>query len=314
MKPALLLLNMGGPEDTAQIRLFLKNMFNDKNILGIPQPIRALVAWLITTRRLPHAQANYAKIGGKSPLPELTRQLVAKLQTALPEVEIAYAMRYTPPRIEGVLHELQAAGVTDICLLPLYPQYSVTTTGSSLEDVALALEGMNYNPTLHTVARFYDHPDYIATVAQTIAQALNGSDASEFELIYSAHGLPQKVIDRGDPYEREVTRSCDAVTAKLTQSDIRFNATHLAYQSKVGPMKWLEPSLESTLETMPGKKVIIVPIAFTIDNSETDFELAIEYREVAEQIGLSDYRVCRCPNDSDPFVATLVALYHEAMA
>jgi ferrochelatase len=134
---------------------------------------------------------------------------------------------------------------------------------------------------------------------------------SEYELIFSAHGLPQKIVDRGDVYQKHVIRHVDILKDMMNKKDMNFSSVHIAYQSKVGPMAWLTPSLDEKLEELKGKKVAIFPIAFTIDNSETDFELEIEYREIAEEIGIADYRVARCPNDSDLFVDALDEIYHK---
>ena len=269
---------------------------------------------MITTRRLPHAKENYDRIGGKSPLMDHTRRLCAKLETLLPDTMVSCIMRYTPPRADDVLGELKEKGIERLVLLPLYPQYSTTTTRSSLEDVEAALARLDYHPECISVERFYDHPDYVAAVAETVTRALGETDAASFHLLFSAHGLPQKIVDRGDPYEREVIASTKAVTEYLKSTGHVFKAEHLAYQSKVGPMKWLEPSLDTTLASLKGEKVLIVPIAFTIDNSETDFELAIEYREIADEMGIADYRVCRCPNDNDRFVRALATIFKESLA
>lgn len=306
---ALILLNMGGASNTDEIRIFLTNMFNDKNILSIPNPIRKLVAFLITRSRLEAAKANYARIGGGSPLLGHTKKLVDKLQAVLPECEVACIMRYTPPRAYDELKRLQAMGIKELFLLPLYPQYSTTTTKSSLEEIEAVMKTLGFAPTCHVLERFYDDPAYTETLVEKIVQQLNGASAEEFDLIFSAHSLPQKVIDRGDPYEREVNEHVAILVEALEAKGIHFKNVHLAYQSKLGPVKWLEPSLGSVLEGMDNKKVLISPLSFTIDNSETDFELAIEYREEAERLGFEAYRVCRCPNDDDRFVQTLAGLY-----
>lgn len=306
---AVILLNMGGASNEDEIKVFLTNMFNDKNILGIPNPIRKLVAFLITRSRLNAAKENYARIGGGSPLLGHSKKLAEKLQAALLECEISLIMRYTPPRAYEELSRLQAMGISELFLIPLYPQYSTTTTKSSLEEVDAVLEKLAYTPTCHKIERFYDEPLYTETLIEKIVEQLQGESAECYDLIFSAHSLPQKVVDRGDPYEKEVNDHVAILTKVLETRGIRFNAVHIAYQSKLGPVKWLEPSLESVLERMENNKVIISPLSFTIDNSETDFELAIEYREVAEELGFETYRVCRCPNDSERFVETLAALY-----
>lgn len=311
---AVILLNMGGASNPDEIKMFLTNMFNDRNILNIPNPIRKLVAFLITRSRLNAAKENYAQIGGGSPLLGHTKRLVKKLQSVLPECEVACIMRYTPPRAYEELKRLQAMGIRELFLIPLYPQYSTTTTKSSLEEIDAVLEKLAYAPTCHTLTRFYDDHLYTETVIEKIVEQLEGESAETFDLIFSAHSLPQKIVDRGDPYEKEVNEHVAILVEALGKKGIRFKNVHTAYQSKLGPVKWLEPSLESVLEGVENKKVIISPLSFTIDNSETDFELAIEYREFADENGFETYRVCRCPNDSDRFVETLAALYRRMEA
>ena len=308
-KKAVVLLNMGGASNPGEIKLFLTNMFNDKNILAIPAPIRKIVAFLITRSRLNAAKANYARIGGGSPIVGHTKKLVAKLQNAIPECEVSFIMRYTPPRAETELRHLQELGIEELFLIPLYPQYSTTTTRSSLEEIDEVMARIAYNPVCHTIERFYDHPLYIETIMEQILKELGSDKAEEMDLIFSAHSLPQKVVDKGDPYETEINTHAVLLQETLEKKGIHFQNVHIAYQSKLGPVKWLEPSLEEVLEGMQNKRVLIVPLSFTIDNSETDFELAIEYREFAETHGFETYRVCRCPNESDRFVETLQALY-----
>lgn len=306
---AVILLNMGGASNSNEIQVFLTNMFNDKNILNIPNPIRKLVAFLITRSRLNAAKENYARIGGGSPILGHTKKLLAKLQKALPDTEVSCIMRYTPPRAFEELKRLQAMGITELFLIPLYPQYSTTTTKSSLEEIDAVLKELNYAPTCHTIEHFYDDPLYTETLIEKIIEQMEGEDTKTFDLVFSAHSLPQKVVDRGDPYEREVNEHVAILVEALEARGLYFKNVHIAYQSKLGPVKWLEPSLESVLETMENKKVLISPLSFTIDNSETDFELAIEYREVAEALDFESYRICRCPNDSDRFVETLTAIF-----
>ena len=310
-KKAVILLNMGGASNEDEIKMFLTNMFNDKNILNIPNPIRKLVAFLITRSRLSAAKENYAQIGGGSPLLSHSKKLAQNLQAALPDCHVSLIMRYTPPRAYDELKRLKELGVSELFLIPLYPQYSTTTTKSSLEEVDMVLAALDYRPLCHKIERFYEESLYTETLIRKIEEQLQGERAEHFDLLFSAHSLPQKVIDRGDPYEREMNAHAEILTKALEAKGIHFNAVHIAYQSKLGPVKWLEPSLESVLKGLKNKNVIISPLSFTIDNSETDFELDIEYRELAEESGFENYRVCRCPNEDERFVETLAALYRK---
>lgn len=300
---ALVLLNMGGPNNLDEVKLFLSNMFNDKNIITVKSSLlRRFIAVMITTSRTKKAQANYAKLGGKSPLVGYTRQLVDKLQKVMPDYYVSFAMRYTPPFCEGVIRELQAKGIDEVVLLPLYPHYSTTTTKSSVEDFMDVAKALGYKGNIQIIERFYENEAYNRLLVKKIKEVLGENDPSSMELIFSAHSLPQKIIAKGDPYQKEITLHVGLIENLLKEENLHFKAIHLAYQSKLGPVKWLEPSLEDTLKSLSNKNALIVPISFTIDNSETEFELSQEYAEVAHHLGFERYLVAKCPNDDDAFV------------
>lgn len=300
---ALVLLNMGGPNNLDEVKLFLSNMFNDKNIITVKSSLlRRFIAVMITTSRTKKAQANYAKLGGKSPLVGYTQQLVDKLQKVIPDYYVTFAMRYTPPFCEGVIRELQAKGIDEVVLLPLYPHYSTTTTKSSVEDFMDVAKALGYKGNIQIIERFYEDEAYNRLLVKKIKEALGENDPSSMELIFSAHSLPQKIIAKGDPYQKEITLHVGLIENLLKEENLHFKAIHLAYQSKLGPVKWLEPSLEDTLKSLSNKNALIVPISFTIDNSETEFELSQEYAEVAHHLGFERYLVAKCPNDDDAFV------------
>jgi len=303
---ALVLLNMGGPNNLDEVKLFLSNMFNDKNIITVKSSLlRRFIALMITTSRTKKAQANYAKLGGKSPLVGYTKKLVDKLQHALPSLHVNFAMRYTPPFCEGVIRELQEKGIEEVILLPLYPHYSSTTTKSSVEDFRDVAHTLGYTGKISVIDRFYEDESYNQLLVKKIKEALGENDPTQMELIFSAHSLPQKIIANGDPYEREITLHVKLLEKLLETSKLHFKAIHLAYQSKLGPVKWLEPSLEDKLTSLTNKNALIVPISFTIDNSETEFELSMEYAEVAHKLGFERYIVAKCPNDDEAFVACI---------
>jgi len=300
---ALVLLNMGGPNNLDEVKLFLSNMFNDKNIITVKSSLlRRFIAVMITTSRTKKAQANYAKLGGKSPLVGYTQQLVDKLQKVMPDYYVSFAMRYTPPFCEGVIRELQAKGIDEVVLLPLYPHYSTTTTKSSVEDFMDVAKALGYKGNIQIIERFYENEAYNRLLVKKIKEVLGENDPSSMELIFSAHSLPQKIIAKGDPYQKEITLHVGLIENLLKEENLHFKAIHLAYQSKLGPVKWLEPSLEDTLKSLSNKNALIVPISFTIDNSETEFELSQEYAEVAHHLGFERYLVAKCPNDDDAFV------------
>lgn len=306
MKRAILLMNMGGPNNIDEVKIFLKNMFNDKRIIGAPQPIRMFIANMIIKDRLEEAKSNYAYLGGKSPIIKYTKKLIKELEP-LVDASVHMVMRYTPPFCIDVLRDLR--DVDEIYAIPMYPHYSSTTTLSSMDDLDKSLSKLRIKAKVKTIDSYYAQNDYIASIVERIKESLAGDNASEFELIFSAHGLPQKIIDKGDLYQKHIKKSVYYVRYALMSMGINFHNTHLAYQSRLGPMEWIKPYLEYKLMHLKKKKVIIFPIAFTVDNSETEFELEIEYREKAEKMGFEDYRVSKSPNDHQDFVKCLVHIY-----
>ncbi|WP_419770390.1 MAG: ferrochelatase [Candidatus Marinarcus sp.] len=301
---ALVLLNMGGPRNKEELELFLRNMFNDKNILTMKSDLlRSMIASLIVFSRKNSAWENYEAIGGKSPINELTIKLIEKLQKEFPHTYVTQAMRYTPPFAAKCIEQLKQKGIKEVTLLPLYPQYSTTTTKSSVEEFEQIAQGI-FN--IKVIPPFYKNEKYNDAILEEIVSKVK--DTTEYNLIFSAHGLPQKIVDAGDPYERHVQEHVEILKEKLQRKNILFESINLAYQSKVGPLKWLTPSLEKTLENFENKKVLIYPIAFIVDNSETAFELSIEYKEVAHDLKIKEYKVCQCVNDSDTFIQALKEL------
>ncbi|PPK62300.1 ferrochelatase [Malaciobacter marinus] len=303
-KKALVLLNMGGPRTKDELKMFLTNMFNDKNIITVKSSIlRKMIAFFITTSRLNEAWKNYEEIGGFSPINKITENLVDKLNNSFDDIYVTQAMRYTPPFSSTAIKQIKEQGIKDVILLPLYPQYSTTTTKSSVEDFyEVAKDEFN----IEVIDPFYKNESFNDIILEELVSKVE--NVSEYNLIFSAHGLPQKIVDAGDVYERHVNEHVRILSEKLQKKGYNFKSTNLAYQSKVGPLKWLEPSLDDMLKNFKDQKVLIYPIAFIIDNSETDFELSIEYKEIADEIGISDYKVCKCVNDSEEFQATIKEL------
>jgi len=306
MKQAILLLNMGGPNTLDEVELFLKNMFNDKRIIGAPYPIRKLIAALITRQRKEEAKANYRAIGGKSPLVAHTDALIQQLRTVV-DIPVEMVMRYTPPFATDVLAKL--GHLDEIYAIPLYPHYSNTTTASSMDDLQKALKRSGSRARVKTVPHYYRHPGFLEAIVARIHEALEGDDAGDFELVFSAHGLPKRVIEKGDLYQRHIRYTLFYARKALQNAGLHFHKTHLAYQSRLGPLEWIRPYLDDKLATLEKRKVILFPVAFTVDNSETEFELDIEYREVAQKLGFETYRVAKAPNDHPAFVSCLSDLY-----
>ena len=296
---AIILLNMGGPNNLDEIKLFLSNMFNDKNIISAPQPIRKFISFIIVNSRINEATKNYKLIGGKSPIINYTKALVKKLQKKT-KIDTFYIMRYTPPFATDILKELK--NYDEIYAIPLYPHYSVTTTKSSFEDLFKEAKKLNINKKIKKIDYYYSNKKYNQVIAKKIKETLNGDNPQDFDLIFSAHGLPQKIINKGDVYQKQIKLNKFFAVKELLNQGIKFNKTHLAYQSRLGPMKWIKPYLDDKLKEIKNRKIIIYPLAFTIDNSETEFELEIEYKNIAKELGYKDIRIAKCPNDDELFV------------
>ena len=312
-KEAVILLNMGGPNNLEEVELFLKNMFADKNILTMKSGLlRKFVGGMIVFTRTESSQQIYEKLGGKSPIVGHTKKLVAKLQERLGKnVIVDFAMRYTPPFACEVVERLNSENVDKIYLIPLYPQYSTTTTKSSLEDFEACYHDKGTDALLVEIKHFFENEKYNRAILERIKESMADAKYRDFDIIFSAHGLPKKIVDAGDVYEKHVNRHVVILKEMMEKEGMTFHEVHLAYQSKVGRMEWLTPSLEDKLHTVRNRGVLIFPIAFTIDNSETDFELDVEYREVAEELGFKEYRVAKCPNESDLFVDALQEIYEK---
>jgi protoporphyrin/coproporphyrin ferrochelatase len=306
-KEAIVLLNMGGPNNLEEVEMFLSNMFADPNILTMKSSLlRKFVGTMITFTRTESSQEIYRKLGGKSPIVGLTKKIVSRLQDIVGEdVVVDFAMRYTPPFAPQVVERLKAHNVERIYLLPMYPQYSTTTTKSSLEDFYEALHASDLDAIVYEVKHYFENEDYNRAIIERIKEVVQDNDYDDLDLIFSAHGLPQKIVDAGDPYQKHIEKNVEILKEMLKARGMDFHEVHLAYQSKVGPMKWLEPSLEHKLETIRNRGVVIYPLAFTVDNSETDYELSIEYKELAQKMGFQSYKVCKCVNDHPLFIDAL---------
>lgn len=314
-KSAVLLLNMGGPTDISGVEPFLKNIFSDPLLLPIKNNfIRKMVGNIIVSKRLESVKDNYRKIGGSSPLLKHTFSLISKLNALDSSKIYSYAMRYSPPFSKDVLRDLQARGVQDLVLFSLYPQFSTATIYSSLLDAKRSLKSLNYVPRVSVVEHFSDYEPFYNLIVDDIISTLNGANAGEFVLILSAHGLPQSLIDKGDCYVEHCQNGKRIISKILESRGVNFSKILLSYQSKVGPMRWIEPSTKDTITAQKEHKIIIYPLAFSIDNSETDYELKIQYKELADSLKISDYRVCDCLNDKEAFAKIIINLANEALS
>lgn len=357
MKKALILLNMGGPNNLSEVEVFLKNMFNDPFILGVKSDFwRSVLAALIVKSRAAAARSNYEKLGGRSPICSITAALCervnelarakfgaelkfenaasvsaanepsqdvssqskpsqeAQTQNKAPQDEkpideliCDYAMNYTPPFAEDVFKKY--ADFDEIILMPLYPHFSKTTVQSSLCSAEAALKRLGIK-NYKTIDIFYDSAAYNEILLNLIASCVakfSADEISQISLIFSAHSLPVKMIAAGDPYEAQVKAHVEILKDLLAARGIKFKEIILAYQSRLGPVKWLEPNVADVLRDLQSKKALIFPIAFCVDNSETDFELDIFYRARARELGYEYYEVCKCPNSREDFAKFILA-------
>lgn len=296
-KIAVILFNLGGPDSLEAVKPFLFNLFNDRNIINIPQPLRWMLATLISIRRAPIARKIYAQIGGKSPIVAETNKQADALQAHMrqqgyTQVRCFTVMRYWFPRLREVLREVHYFEANHIVLLPLYPQFSTTTTRSSLQEWKILANYPRSSTHIHEIGCFPDQPDFIAAHAALIrehAPYYFGPDANaKARLLFSAHGLPQKIVDKGDPYPQQIIRTASAIAASL---GLKPQDWEICYQSRVGPLQWLGPSTESRLVAAgkAGIPVVLAPIAFVSEHSETLVELDIEYRHLAAMAGVPAY-------------------------
>ena len=289
MKRAVVLMNMGGPNNIGEVKVFLRNMFNDKYIIGAPQPIRAMIGQLIITKRLKESQENYHKLGGMSPIVGHTKRLVRRLNKEL-DADVFYEMRYTPPFANDFMQKL--VNYDEIYAIPMYPHYSSTTTKSSIEEFTKVAKKYNLHKKIKTIDSYYDNALYNKAIVERIKESLKGEDSKDFELVFSAHGLTQRTINKGDLYQKHILANVECAKKELEAQGIVFKKIHVAYQSRLGPMEWLRPYMEDKLAEIktnnPESKVMLYPISFTVDNSETEYELDMEYLEVAEELGIKN--------------------------
>lgn len=308
---AVVLFNLGGPDSPAAVRPFLFNLFNDPAIIRLPQPFRWLLARLISARRAPVARAIYDEIGGSSPLVELTCAQATALQAQLDQdgdVRVFMAMRYWHPMSDQTAAEVASFGPDEIVLLPLYPQFSTTTTGSSIKDWHRAAARRGINVPTSIVGCYPTADGFVRAHAALINSALANMPTNQpVRLLFSAHGLPKRVIDAGDPYQWQVEQTVAAVTDALGRNDLDCV---VCYQSKVGRLEWIGPSTEDEIVRAGRDSVALVvcPIAFVSEHSETLVELDIEYRALAEESGVPVYKRVPALGTSSAFIGSLATL------
>ncbi|MCZ6844513.1 MAG: ferrochelatase [Alphaproteobacteria bacterium] len=319
MKIAVVLYNLGGPDKPDDVQPFLFNLFNDPMIIGAPGPIRWLLAKLISSRRAPVARKIYQHLGGGSPLLENTRSQAEALESALSasdgdDYRVFVAMRYWHPKVDAVARDVKAYAPDRIVLLPLYPQYSTTTVGSFLRVWQRAERSIGLDCPTQSICCYPTEPGFVSANAAALRSALqNVDEGKRVRVLFSAHGLPKKIIDGGDPYRWQVEQTAKAVVDELGLNDLDWLN---CYQSRVGPLEWIGPSTEDEIRRAgaEGLAVVIVPLAFVSEHSETLVELDIEYRQIADAIGVAGYHRVPTVSISQPFIAGLARLVSVAVS
>jgi len=302
---AIVLMNLGGPLRLSDVQPFLLNLFNDRDIIRLgPAFLQPLIARIIVGSRLKAVQGRYAQIGGGSPILRESAAQASALREALREAgrqeKVVLCFRYTRPRAAGLLRSLNAQGIRRLLPVTLYPHDCRATTGSSLVELEREAKAVGME-MLPGVLHYATDPDYLACMEEnlraTLAQAPNAT------VVFSAHSLPVKQIEAGDPYEREIHATVEALKDRLGAIPGGYR---LGYQSKVGPIEWLAPALESVLQELAGREVVVMPVSFVGEHIETLHELDIEYREVAEKGGITRYLRVPAPGVHPAFIRCLL--------
>jgi len=292
MKKAVILFNLGGPDSINAVEPFLFNLFYDPAIINLPSFLRYPLAKLISKLRAPVAKTIYGEMGGKSPILEETQKQAMSIEKSLNQESDVYkcfiVMRCWNPRAKETVLNVKNFNPDQIILLPLYPQFSNATSGSSIKEWTETCKKENVTTETKIICCYPTEQNFILSHANLIKEKIKEKKLSEFVLIFSAHGLPEKMIKQGDPYQWQVEKTVQSVVEKLNISNLDYI---LSYQSRVGPVKWIGPSTENIIkmESKKQKQIVVVPIAFVSEHSETLVELDIEYKKLAIENGSKDY-------------------------
>ena len=310
MKKAVILFNLGGPDKLESVEPFLFNLFNDPAIISIPSIFRYPLAKLISKRRAPIAKNIYKEIGNKSPILELTLDQAKSLETNLSgkgEYKCFVVMRCWHPRASDVIDKVKEYNPEEIILLPLYPQYSASTSGSSINEWNDLCKKENYKVKTKTICCYPTENNFIESHANLIKKTIKTLENNNFKLLFSAHGLPESKIKKGDPYQWQVEETVKGIMSKLSSENIDYV---ISYQSRVGPMKWIEPSTDAEIikHSKEKKGIVIVPVAFVSEHSETLVELDIEYKKLAEKNGCAFYKRVPALGTEENFINGLAEL------
>jgi ferrochelatase len=315
---AVVLFNLGGPDRPEAVRPFLFNLFSDPAIIALPAWPRQLIAWLVARRRAPLARKIYAQLGGGSPLLANTAAQARALEQALTGLGTVRAfpcMRYWHPRSAEVAAELRAFAPDETVLLPLYPQFSSTTTASSLADWRGAAQAAGLAEIGRAICCYPAEPGFIAAIAEGVAAARERQPpgAPPARILFTAHGLPKRVVERGDPYVAQVEATVAAVVRRLGLPE---GSWRLCFQSRVGPLEWVGPYADAEIRAAGAERLplIVVPVAFVSEHSETLVELDIEYRRLAVESGVPAYLRVPTAGTAPAFIAGLARLVRQALA
>ncbi|MEB3271599.1 MAG: ferrochelatase [Synechococcus sp.] len=322
----VLLLNLGGPERIQDVGPFLYNLFSDPEIIRLPLPaLQKPLAWLISSLRAGKSQEAYRSIGGGSPLRRITEHQARALQSSLRqrgiEATTYVAMRYWHPFTESAVADIKADGIDEVVVLPLYPHFSISTSGSSfreLQRLRQADPAFSALP-IRCIRSYHDDPGYIDAMASLIAREIQACpDPSAAHVFFSAHGVPRSYVEEaGDPYQREI-EVCSRLIMEKLQADLGHpNPCTLAYQSRVGPVEWLRPYTDEALHDLGAagvRDLVVVPISFVSEHIETLEEIDIEYREIASEAGIRNFRRVPALDTTPGFIEGLASLVQQALA
>ena len=325
-KVGVLLLNLGGPERIEDVGPFLYNLFADPEIIRLPIPaLQKPLAWLISTLRSGKSKAAYRSIGGGSPLRRITEHQARELQSELRHRQIEattyVAMRYWHPFTESAVADIKADGIEEVVVLPLYPHFSISTSGSSFRELQRlrqrdpAFERL----PIRCIRSYYDDPGYIGAMAELIAKEIQSCEVpSTAHVFFSAHGVPKSYVEEaGDPYQAEI-EACAGLIMERLQADLgHANPFTLAYQSRVGPVEWLRPYTDDALHQLGAdgvKDLVVVPISFVSEHIETLEEIDIEYREIATEAGVTNFRRVPALDITPSFIMGLADLVQQSLA
>lgn len=312
-KVGVVLLNMGGPENSAEIRPFLYNIFSDREIIRLgPAFLQKPLAWYIARKRAPKSMATYAKIGGGSPITRITRSQQQALEQALADngdFTVVTAMRYWHPTTKEALKRLRETGIDKLVALSLYPHYSCATSGSSLNELRRSLLDRPLTKSVIEIDSWPDHAAYISCLAEKITRGLEQFGSNPVQLVYSAHSLPVSFIEEGDPYVEHLTKTITAV------EHITGKEGKLCYQSRSGPVQWLAPSTPDMIRELSDtdcSNILMVPISFVSDHVETLVEINMQYREMAADRDIR-LETTESFNDDPTFIEALKSIVLESL-